>query len=157
MKHLEKILNCNYKKMLHAIFNTAWKQHPTKQQLYSYLPPISQIIQVRYAGHYKRSKNKLISIILLQIPTHGNISVGWPVKTYIYQFCLDTGSCLENLPSVMTDRDEWQERVKGNPCCQHTLMISHTHTHTDIGQERHCSKQVWIPVTQLNTLSDKYS
>ena len=28
--------------MLHAVLNKSWKQHPTKQQLYSHLPPISQ-------------------------------------------------------------------------------------------------------------------
>ena len=32
-----------------AVFNKSWKQHLTKQQLCSHLPPISQTIQVRHA------------------------------------------------------------------------------------------------------------
>ena len=31
--------------MLRAIVNKSWKQHPTKQQLYDHLPPISKTIQ----------------------------------------------------------------------------------------------------------------
>ena len=32
--------------MLHVVFDKIWRQHPTKQQLYGHLPPISQNIQV---------------------------------------------------------------------------------------------------------------
>ena len=32
-------------KMLQTILNKYWTQHPTKQQLYSYLPSISKTIQ----------------------------------------------------------------------------------------------------------------
>ena len=31
--------------MLRAILNKFWKPHPTQQQLYGHLPPISQIVQ----------------------------------------------------------------------------------------------------------------
>ena len=34
----------NYTRMLHVVFNNYWTQHPTKQQLYNHLPPISQTI-----------------------------------------------------------------------------------------------------------------
>ena len=40
-KHLEKRLDRNYTMMLHAVLNKSWKHHPTKQQLYGYLPLIS--------------------------------------------------------------------------------------------------------------------
>ena len=45
--------------------------------------------------------------------TNGHTSVGWPAKTYINQFCADTGCCQEDLPKVRIYRDRWQERVKG--------------------------------------------
>ena len=32
----------NYTRMLHAILNKSWKQHPTKEQLYAPLPPINK-------------------------------------------------------------------------------------------------------------------
>ena len=39
-KRTEKKLDVNYTRMLRAILNKSWRQHPTKQQLYGYLPPI---------------------------------------------------------------------------------------------------------------------
>ena len=105
-KHLKKILDWNYTKMLHAFLKKSWKQHPTKQLLYGYLSPISQIIRVRWsrlAGLYWRRKDKLISGILLWTTTHRYTSVGWTTKIYIYQFCVDTRCCEEDLLIVMTN------------------------------------------------------
>ena len=63
-----------------------------------------QVKQIRHAGHCYKSKNELLSNVLLWTPKHGHISVGWPAKTYIHQLCMDSGSRLENLQSVnMTD------------------------------------------------------
>ena len=39
-KRLEKRLDGNYTRMLQAILNRSWGQHPTKQQLYGHLSPI---------------------------------------------------------------------------------------------------------------------
>ena len=38
-KRLEKKLDGNYTRMLQAILNKSWRQHPTKHQLYGHLPP----------------------------------------------------------------------------------------------------------------------
>ena len=46
-KRLEKKLDGNYTKILRAILNKSWKQHPTKHQLHGHLPPVSKTIQVR--------------------------------------------------------------------------------------------------------------
>ena len=46
------------------VSNKSWKQHPSKQQLYSDLPSILQankIKRARHAEHYERSENDLIS------------------------------------------------------------------------------------------------
>ena len=105
--------NCT--RMLWAILNKSWKQHPTKQQLYSHLPPISKTIQIRqtkHAEHCWRNKNKLISNILWWSPSHGCASVEWPSRTYQKQLCTDTGCGLENLPEVMDDRGKWRERER---------------------------------------------
>ena len=67
-KRLEKKLEVNYTIMLRAILNKSWRQHPTRHQLYGHLPPITKTIQVRrtrYAGHCWRSRDKLISDVLL--------------------------------------------------------------------------------------------
>ena len=44
-KQLRKKLDGNYTRMLRAILNNSCKQHPTKQQLYGHLPPITKTIK----------------------------------------------------------------------------------------------------------------
>ena len=46
-KRLEKKLDGNYTRMLRAILNRSWQQHPTRRQLYGHLPPITKTIQAR--------------------------------------------------------------------------------------------------------------
>ena len=114
-KRLEKKLDGNYTRMLRAILNKSWQQHPTRHQLYGHLPPISKTIQVRrtrHAGHCWRSRDELIRDVLLWIPTHGRAKAGRPARTYIQQLCEDTGCCPEDLPRAMNDREEWRERVR---------------------------------------------
>ena len=41
-KRLEKKLDGNYTRMLRAILNKSWQQHPTRHQLYGHLPPITK-------------------------------------------------------------------------------------------------------------------
>ena len=114
-KRLEKKLDGNYTRMLRAILNKSWRQHPTRHQLYGHLPTITKTIQVRrtrHAGHCWRSRDELIRDVLLWIPTHGRAKAGRPARTYIQQLCEDTGCCPEDLPRAMNDREEWRERVR---------------------------------------------
>ena len=78
-KRLEKKLDGNYTRMLRAILNKSWRQHPTRHQLYGHLPPITKTIQVRrtrHAGDCRRSKDELISDVLLWTPTYGQAKAG---------------------------------------------------------------------------------
>ena len=62
-KRLEKKLDGNYTRMLRAILNKSWRQHPTRHQLYGHLPPITKTIQVRrarHAGHCWRSRDEVM-------------------------------------------------------------------------------------------------
>ena len=114
-KLLEKKLDGNYTRMLRAILNKSWRQHPTKQQLYGHLPPITTTIQARrtrHAGHCWRSKDELISDVLLWTPAYGQAKAGRPARTYIQQLCEDTGCSPEHLPEAMNDREKWRERVR---------------------------------------------
>ena len=114
-KWLKKKLDGNYTRMLRAILKKSWRQHPTKHQLYAHLPPIMKTIQVRqtrHAGHCWRSRDELISDVLLWIPTYGQAKVGRPARTYIQQLCEDTGCSPEDQPEVMNDREKWRERVR---------------------------------------------
>ena len=112
---MEKKLDGIYKRMLRAILNKSWRQHPAKQQLYGHQPPIMKTIQVRrtrHARHCWRSKDKLISDALRWTPSHGRAKVGRPVRTYIQQLCADTGCSMEDLPGAMDDRDGTREQVR---------------------------------------------
>ena len=44
-KRLKKKLDGNYTRMLRAILNKSWRQHPTRHQLYGHLPPITKTMQ----------------------------------------------------------------------------------------------------------------
>ena len=113
-KRLEK-LDGNYTRMLRAILNKSWQQHPTRHQLYYHLPPITKTIQARrtrHAGHWWRSKDELISDVLLWTPAYGQAKAGRPARTFIQQLCEDTGCNPEDLPEAMNDREKWRERVR---------------------------------------------
>ena len=114
-KRLEKKLDGNYTRMLRAILNKSWWQHPTRHQLYGHLPPVTKTIEARrtrHAGHCWRSRDELISDVLLWTLTYGQTKAGWPARTYIQQVCEDTECSPEDLPEAMNDREKWQERVR---------------------------------------------
>ena len=101
--------------MLRAILNKSWRQHPTKHQLYGHRPPITKTTQARrtwHAGHCWRSRDELISDVLLWNPTYSRAKAGRPARTYIQQLCEDTGCSPEDLPEAMNDREKWRERIK---------------------------------------------
>ena len=74
-KRLEKKLDGNYTRILRAILNKSWQQHPTRRQLYGHQPPVTKSIQARrtrHAGHSWRSKEKIVSDGLLWTPHMAN-------------------------------------------------------------------------------------
>ena len=81
-----------------------------KQQLYGHLSTVTKTIQIRHAGHCWKSKDEIVSNILLWTPTHGHANVGRPAKTYVHQLSADLACSLEDLLGVMNDREK--ERVK---------------------------------------------
>ena len=122
-KRLKKKLYGNYTRMLRAILNKSWRHHPTKHQLYGHLPPVTKTIQVRrtwHAGHCWRSKNELISDVLLWTPAYGQAKAGRPARTYIQQLCEETGCSPEDLHEAMNDGGKWRERVR---YIRHEMMM----------------------------------
>ena len=114
IKQMEKKLDCNYTRMPRAILNKSWRQHPTKHKLYGHLPPFTKTIKVRrmrHAGYCWRSRDELISDVLLWTPSHGRAIAVQPARTYVQQLGEDTGCSPEDLPEAMKDREEGQERV----------------------------------------------
>ena len=103
-KRLEKKLDGNYTRILRAILNKSWRQHPTRSQLYGHLPPIN------YTG--QTSQTRRTRDVLLWTSTYGQAKAGRPARTYIQQLCEDTGCNPEDLPEAMNDREKWREMVK---------------------------------------------
>ena len=86
IKRMEKKVDGNYTRMLQAILNKSWRQHPSKQQLYSHLPLITETIQVkrnRHVGHCWRSRDKHIRDVFLRTPSHGRAKAGRPDRIYM--------------------------------------------------------------------------
>ena len=128
--------------MLRAILNQSWRQHPTRHQLYGHQPPITKTIQVRrtrHAGHCWRSRDELISDVLLWTPTYGRAKAGRPARTYIQQLCEDTGSGPEDLPEAMNDREKWHKRIRDIWCLRHDMMMMMI----NYLKPYHCGQVVW--------------
>ena len=156
--------------MLRAILNKSWRQHPTRHQLYGHLSPITKTIQVRrtrHTGHCWRSKDELISDVLLWTPTYGQAKAGRPARTYIQQLCEDTGCNPEDLPEAMNNREKWRERVRDIRAGDTTLwwwwwlllLVTWKHTPVEGKSSRqygkctglwHHSKWFWNQVALLN-------
>ena len=101
----------------------SWSQHPTRHQLYGHLPPITKTIQVRRTRHTRhcwRSREELISDVLLWTPTYCRSKAGRLARTYIQQVCEDTGYSPEDLPEAMNDMEKWRERVRNIHACSTT-------------------------------------
>ena len=124
-KRLEKKLDGNYTRMLRAILNKSWRQHPTRHQLYGHLPPITKTIQVRRTRHTRhcwRSRDELIRNVPLWTPTYGRAKARRPALTYIQQLCEDTGCSPVDLPETMNNRVKWREGQR-YPCWRHNMMM----------------------------------
>ena len=110
-----KKLDGNYTRMLRAILNRSWRHNPTKQQLYGHQQLITKTIKIRrtrHAGHCWRSRDELISDVLLWTPSHGRVKAGHPARTYIQLHYADTECSPEDLPKAMDDRGVWRVRVR---------------------------------------------
>ena len=115
----------------------SWQQHPTKQ-LYDHLPLITKTIQVRqtrHAGHCWWSRDELISDILLWTPSHGRAKAGRPARTYIQQFCANTGCKKGSGISVLMVRPDDDDD-----------LLNSFHYELDVtqGQFLSCLKLIWI-------------
>ena len=113
-KKLEKKLDGTYTRMLRAVLNVHWKTHPSNKCLYGNLSKISLVIKdrrMRFAGHCYRSKEEVISELMLWKPTHGTVKPGRPFKTYTKQLTEDCEYHFEDLHNAMSDREVWRSRV----------------------------------------------
>ena len=137
----KKKLEGNYTRMLREILNKSWRQHPTKQQLCGHLPPITKTIKVRrtrHAGHGWRSKNELISDVLLCTPPHERAKAGRPaiyssfvpirdvvLKTCRKQWTIDKGGeKVSGISMLMVQHDDNDIYIRSTLQKRYTIFIS---------------------------------
>ena len=108
IKRLEKKFDGNYTRMLRAILNRSWQQHPTRRQLYGHLPPITKIIQgrrTRHAGHCWRSKDEIVKDVFQWTPAYGQSKAGRPARYSSYVMIRDV--------TLKTRRRRWMIGRRG--------------------------------------------
>ena len=113
-KTLENKLNETYMRMLRAILNIHWSTHPSKERLYGNLVQITSVIEERrtkFADHSYRSKDVVVSGLILWTPKHNKVKVGPPSKTYTNQLTEDADCQLKGLPRAMDGREYWRGSV----------------------------------------------
>ena len=121
-KRMEKRLDGNYTRMLRAMLNKSWRQHPTKQQLYGQLPPITKTIQVRRTRHEEhccgplhmdeqRQDNQLEPIYYSSVPIQ-DIAL----KTSRERWTIETGGERWSGRSVLTARHDDDDILGGDNC-----------------------------------------
>ena len=119
-KRTEKKLDGNYTRMLRTKLKKSWKQHLTKQQLYGHLPPITKNTQVRWTihvGHCWRSKDELISDLLLWTPSHGRAKADNQQEP-IYNSCVP----IQDI-ALKTYRKQWTIERGGKRGSYHVLAV----------------------------------
>ena len=100
---MEKKFDRKYTRMLRAVLNKFWRQHPTKQLLYGHLPPITKLYKLDdpdmqdNAGEVRTN----VSDVLQWTPSHARAKSGRPAGTYIQQLWADTGC------SLKTSEERW--------------------------------------------------
>ena len=104
--HIMTLSNCNFRFSSPISYDI---------YIYIYIYKYTYIICLSddcHAGHCWRSRDELISDVLLWTPTYGWAKAGRPAQTYIQQLCEDMGCSPEDLLETMNDREKWRESVR---------------------------------------------
>ena len=108
-KTMLKSLNGCYTNLLKRVKNLDWRNHPTLHEIYRGLPRISSVLTSRmlsFSGHFFRVKHEIISDILLWCPAGLKPS---RKRTFLDILKRETGLDVEELDTVMADRERWRE------------------------------------------------
>ena len=103
-----------YTRLLMRVKNISWKRHPTKQQIYNNLTPVSNIIKrrrIQFAGHCFRASNEMASKFVLWKPNRSGRRNSCKT-TYPDVIAKDTGISFQDLGGAMGDREVWGSFVK---------------------------------------------
>ena len=108
-KSLKNKLNGAYRRMLRAAFNVHCSQRVTNKKLHKDVPKITETIRYRrlkFSGHIWRHDEEIAHNLLFWMPTTGKNKRGRPQKTYIDQLIEDAGLQMEELKTLVANREE---------------------------------------------------
>ena len=112
-RKLEQRLDGTYTRLLMRAQNLCWKRHPTTSLIYGTLPRVSALVRsrrVQFAGHCYRAESEIVSSLLLWKPASAR-SRGRKLS-FPDVISRDTGIRVEDLGTVLKDRDVWRGVVK---------------------------------------------
>ena len=68
---------------------------------------------LRFSGHCWRSKNEVVSDLVLWEPKRGKMTIEEQIRTFVDLLDADTGVPRDCLPAVMDDRVGWRKKAMG--------------------------------------------
>jgi hypothetical protein len=107
----QRSLDGCYTRLLRSALDVSWKDYIPNTALYGNLPQVTTKIRERrlkFAGHCRRTKDQVVSDLVLWKPTQGIRKPGRPIKTYTNLLCDDTNLKCEDIDSCMQDRRIWR-------------------------------------------------
>ena len=93
--------------------NIYWKQYSTRKELYDNIPPINSPIKNRRMGftvYCFRRDDEVLSGLIIWPPSHGMRTNGGPCKIFFDQLTEDIDCEVEDLQTLMNDRESWKEK-----------------------------------------------
>ena len=107
-KELERRLDGTNTKIIRAILCITCIERMTNDELYGDLEKITEVLKVkrlRFIGHMRRRKEELVHQLLMWEPKQGKTKGGRPVLSYVDQLRKDMGLNVQQLKTVMDNRD----------------------------------------------------
>ena len=114
-KAFQDRIDGGYTRLLMRAQNISWKKHPTKQEIYGGLPPISTVIaqrRSRFAGHCMRAEDQIISEVLPLCLQQGHRRGRRPL-TFPDIVARDVKLSVEDMRVAVLDRAVWRCHVHG--------------------------------------------
>ena len=112
----DKTLDRAYTKLLRVVKNVTWRQRITNEMLYAGLPWTLTTIRERrlwFSSYCWRSKNEVVSDLVLWELKHGKRSVRGQARTFVDLLEADTDVPRHCLLAAMDDRVGWRKRAVG--------------------------------------------
>ena len=140
----------NYTRMLRAMLNKSWRQHPPQSTNYTATCRPSRKLSKLDKPDTQDTAGEADELISDGPPTYGRANAGRPARTYVQQLCENTGCSPEGQPEATNEREKWRERVRDIRASGTTWWRFKC---TSLVQWVECSPMVWKTWVQSRVVS----